>query len=163
MLEQVESPKRTDRVEKKRETVKTNSDRETKLPPEPPKVQPVKSESVKPEPPKEAVRPPDPEPVKLAKPAIKKIWNGADSGQIRWRNPLTPGATVDLSRESALEGGSKFPWYTETRVRVRVLSPPSGVVIEIQPSSANAWDLIRLRNVSGAAVPVVTLVWEIPQ
>lgn len=76
---------------------------------------------------------------------------------------MPPGSTVDLNRATGLEGGTKFPWATETKVRVRVVSPAGGIAIEVQPSAANDWNLIRIRNTSAQVIQVVTLAWDIPQ
>lgn len=121
----------------------------------------AKVDAPKVEPPREEPAPaPPPKPAPVT---IRKVWNGDDAGQLRWRTPLLPGATVDLTRVSGMEGGTKFPWVTETKVRVRVISPASGVAIDVQPSGANDWNLIRIRNTTGQAIQVVTLAWEIPQ
>lgn len=158
----------------RQESRKTETASETKKQPEPAKtVAPPPQQQRQPEIAAVKVDPPraEPAPVTSApapppKPApvtIRKVWNGDDAGQLRWRTPLQPGATIDLNRSSNLEGGSKFPWVTETKVRVRVVSPAGGVAVDVQPSAANDWNMIRIRNTGAQVIPVVTLAWEIPQ
>ena len=92
-------------------------------------------------------------------PVSKRPWHGDDSGQMRWRGSLAPGATIDLVRTD-LEASNKFPWLTETKVQVKVVSP-SSVSIEVQPSRANRWSTIRLRNNGPQPVTFVSLSWQI--
>jgi cytoskeletal protein RodZ len=109
---------------------------------------------------------PKPPPPVIAPPPTEAVtrtpWRGDDSGQLLWRGgSLAPGATVDLTRSAAnLNGVKLFPWLTETKVQVQVTSPQN-VVVEVQPSRANSWNLIRLRNKGPQPVNVVQLTWQI--
>ncbi|MEO8026121.1 MAG: protein kinase [Bryobacteraceae bacterium] len=130
-------------------------------PVEPPKpvIEKPKEEKPKEEKPKEEEKKPvEPEKEKPKVRGTQKDWNGAFSGRLVWRGMLAPGASIDLTHESLADNVNKFPWLFDTHVAVTADAP---AVVEVHPSRANTWNLIRIRNTGTQPIPLVTLNWRI--
>ena len=110
-----------------------------------------------------AAAPPASPPPKRGLPPVRPMlkadeYSGPLRGELRWSGTLEPGATLAIQGGKAITGEltGDLP-----RVPSTVESLTNGVTVVEQPSAANQWDQLMVRNASSSPVAAIQIRWRI--
>jgi serine/threonine protein kinase len=93
------------------------------------------------------------------RPALKPDeYGGPLRGELRWAGSLPPGATLTIQGGKAISGDltGDLP-----RVPATVQTLSSGVSVVEEPSAANQWDRVILRNASSTPLDNIQIRWRV--
>jgi tRNA A-37 threonylcarbamoyl transferase component Bud32 len=120
---------------------------------------PQSAVSKQPPPASAAVVPAPGENVPPVRPALKPDeYSGPLRGDLRWAGSLLPGGTLTIQGGKAISGDltGDLP-----RVPSTVEALTSGVSVVEQPSAANQWDRVVVKNASSAPVGSIQIRWRV--